>query len=230
MPEPGGHFTPAVVHKTIANCRPTISTHTYFHRTARQVPPHNRLQITLEPGHSSSRAMDESPPEKLEDAAREDVARGRGAQGTVNGKAQPCRVIIRTRVTNISGPPEDRARNLGQIFCSHVLKRQLRTRPDDDDGGGDGQPFDAVHLLPLCDSPHPVHAWFMYDLNFDSRAAPQDLAQIPHEVYLCSLIDGRWYVFLLSPSYPIGETAACSTSAHMISNSRQDIHSARHLV
>ncbi|KLU81440.1 hypothetical protein MAPG_00529 [Magnaporthiopsis poae ATCC 64411] len=136
--------------------------------------------------------MDEPPPGKPEEVPREDVARGRIAQGTVEGRAQPCRVILRTRVTNISGPPEDRARNLGQIFCLHVLNRQLKTGPDDDDDDDDGRPFDVVHLLPLCDSPHPVHAWFMYDLNFDSQAAPQDLAQIPHEVYLCSLIDGRW--------------------------------------
>ncbi|KAL8381206.1 hypothetical protein RB595_005473 [Gaeumannomyces hyphopodioides] len=135
--------------------------------------------------------MDEPPVKKLEGLPGEDVAQARAAQGAVDSKHSPCRVIIRTRVTNISGPPEDRAHNLGQIFCSHVLNRQLRVAPDGDDGG-DGQPFDAVHFLPLCDSPRPVHAWFMYDLNFDSRGSPQDLAQIPHEVYLCSLIDGRW--------------------------------------
>ncbi|EJT79025.1 hypothetical protein, variant [Gaeumannomyces tritici R3-111a-1] len=136
--------------------------------------------------------MDEPPMKKLEELPGEDVAQPGAAQGTVDSKHSPCRVIIRTRVTNINGPPEDRAYNLGQIFCSHVLNRQLRVAPDGDDENCE-QPVDAVHFLPLCDSPQPVHAWFMYDLNFDRRQrAPQDLAQIPHEVYLCSLIDGRW--------------------------------------
>ncbi|KAI2630351.1 hypothetical protein GGS26DRAFT_107427 [Hypomontagnella submonticulosa] len=97
----------------------------------------------------------------------------------------PRRVIIRTRVTYIEGTPEERVKNFGQVFGSHVLERPLKAPKD-------GPPHDEMHFLPGCDSPDPVSAWFIYDLNYVGDVNKEELRKIPHDVYLASLVEGEW--------------------------------------
>ena len=99
------------------------------------------------------------------------------------------RVIIKAQVTKIEGTPEERVKNLGQIFGSHVLERSLNFQKD-------RVPHDEMHFLPRCDSKEPVEAWFMYDLNYSGELSKDELRKVPHEVYLASFVSGRWYVRL----------------------------------
>jgi len=99
---------------------------------------------------------------------------------------KPRRVIIKARVTDIEGAREERVRNFGQVFGLTVLERPLNFLQHD-------LPHDEMHFLPNCDSEDPIAAWFVYDLNYAGELSKEDLGGIPHEVYVASLVDGKWY-------------------------------------
>jgi hypothetical protein len=95
------------------------------------------------------------------------------------------RIIIKARLTDIEGLPEERVKNLGQTFCANVLQRDLNLSQD--------LPRDEMHFLPNCHSVNPVPAWFIYDLNYMGKLGARELEEITHEVYSASLVNHHWY-------------------------------------
>jgi hypothetical protein len=120
---------------------------------------------------------------------------GEGKERGDNGGSQmlPRRVAIKVKVTDIEGEPVGRVPTMARIFASAVLKRNFNFDPN-------ARPRDQMHFLPRFDSPNPVEAWFLYDFNYDDRVQ-QDLARIPHDVYLASFVNGIWYVSPLHSDY-----------------------------
>ncbi|TQB67560.1 hypothetical protein MPDQ_005267 [Monascus purpureus] len=95
------------------------------------------------------------------------------------------RVIIKARVTDIDGEPQRRSNTLGEAFCKQVLGREFHAQP---------QPtgYDHVHIPGEFDSAEPKERWFVFDLNVTGELSKEDVAQIPHQVYLASRRGNTW--------------------------------------
>lgn len=95
------------------------------------------------------------------------------------------RVLIRIRPRDIPGKVLGRPNSLGRLFCKEVLDRDFQ--PLINTSG-----FDFVHVPPRFETELPVAEWFICDLNIVSELQKEDLMKIKHEVYLASLVDGKW--------------------------------------
>ncbi|KAF5866614.1 hypothetical protein ETB97_010707 [Aspergillus alliaceus] len=89
----------------------------------------------------------------------------------------PMRVIISACVTDIGGNPQRRHNTLGSAFCEEVLHREFRASL---------QPtgYDHVHIPADFDSVKPVKRWFIFDLNVRGELEADEVARVPHSVYL----------------------------------------------
>lgn len=98
------------------------------------------------------------------------------------------RVIVYTRVSDIPGNPQRRHITLGDLLCREVLNQDFH--PQLQLNG-----YDHVHIPADFDTDRPVKRWFVFDLNVVTELAPEDVAQIPHQVFLASRQEGdKWYV------------------------------------
>ncbi|GAT19423.1 similar to An18g02620 [Aspergillus luchuensis] len=92
----------------------------------------------------------------------------------------PRRVIMWVRVTDISGDPQRRHISLGEAFCKQILKRDFHAELHP-------SCYDHVHIPPDFDSDCPLK-------SVKQQLTAEDVAQIPHSVYLASCQNGELYV------------------------------------
>ncbi|GAB1202902.1 hypothetical protein APSETT445_001526 [Aspergillus pseudonomiae] len=104
--------------------------------------------------------------------------------GTITMES-PMRVIISACVTDIGGNPQRRHNTLGSAFCEEVLNREFHA-PLQPTG------YDHVHIPADFDSAKPVKRWFIFDLNVRGELGADEVAQIPHQVYLASRQGDNW--------------------------------------
>lgn len=103
------------------------------------------------------------------------------------------RVIISACVTDIGGNPQRRHNTLGSAFCEEVLHREFRASL---------QPsgYDHVHIPADFDSVKPVKRWFIFDLNVRGELEADEVARVPHSVYLGSRQGDKW-IFIPRPQW-----------------------------
>ncbi|GMF67424.1 unnamed protein product [Aspergillus oryzae] len=108
-----------------------------------------------------------------------------GPSWTGTTMESPMRVIISACVTDIGGNPQRRHSTLGSAFCEEVLNREFRASL---------QPtgYDHVHIPADFDSTKPVKRWFIFDLDVRAELGADEVAQIPHQVYLASRQGDNW--------------------------------------
>jgi hypothetical protein len=98
---------------------------------------------------------------------------------------EEMRVIIRVRVTDIPGDMCRRHTTLGEMFSEKVLFRPIKQNITPDG-------YDGIVLLPGFDSPNPVKAWFVYDLNVKGKKTQEELLMTTHKVFLASKQGEDW--------------------------------------
>lgn len=52
--------------------------------------------------------------------------------------------------------------------------------------------YDHVHIPGEFDSPKPKERWFIFDLNVTGTFCTEDIARLPHLVYLACRREGGW--------------------------------------
>ncbi|KAH6706279.1 hypothetical protein BKA61DRAFT_697916 [Leptodontidium sp. MPI-SDFR-AT-0119] len=99
--------------------------------------------------------------------------------------ANPQRVTIRVRVTEIPTNPENRVSRLGRDFCQQILQRPFNNNLQD-------ECHDAMYFLPNFDSENDVKAWFLYDFNVMHPLSKEEVLTIQHEVYHATWKGDTW--------------------------------------
>jgi hypothetical protein len=105
----------------------------------------------------------------------------------------PKRILISAAVQQIPGAPGARPWTIWELFCTHVLDRDVRTE------SAQSQPelgVDAVHVLPNFDSANDVRAYFLTDVGVKEGADQPVMSSITFEVYRAAYdtTNERWYV------------------------------------
>ena len=91
----------------------------------------------------------------------------------------PQRVIIYARVSDVPDNPQRRHITLGDLLCKEVLNQGFH--PQLQVTG-----YDHVHIPARFGSAKPFKRWFIFDLNVVTKLAREDVARIPHQVFLAS--------------------------------------------
>ena len=100
----------------------------------------------------------------------------------------PQRVIVYARVSDVPGNPQRRHITLRDLLCREVFNQDFH--PQLQVTG-----YDHVHIPADFDSAKPLKRWFIFDLNVVTELAAEDVARIPHQVFLASRQAGdKWYV------------------------------------
>lgn len=101
---------------------------------------------------------------------------------------EPCRVAVYARVTDIDGDPLERPITLGRDVCARFLMRDLQDTIVASRG------YDAVHYPPNFDSEKDIRRYFLFDLGVTGRLSLEELAKLPHYVFLATKQAGVWLV------------------------------------
>jgi methylsterol monooxygenase len=103
--------------------------------------------------------------------------------------AQSTRIIIYVCVADIPGNPQRRHIALGDAVCRDLLNRKFHAALHP-------AVYDHVHIPPDFDSVIPLKRWFIFDLNVRETLSYNDVARMPHLVYLASRQGDEWSVEL----------------------------------
>ncbi|KAF2454522.1 hypothetical protein BDY21DRAFT_291128 [Lineolata rhizophorae] len=98
-----------------------------------------------------------------------------------------CRVVVYARVTDIEGDSLTRPVTLGYDVCAQLHLRDLHNQIT-------FEGYDAVHCLPHFDSPKYIKIYILFDFGVTGSLSKDELAQLPHYVFLATRHNGAWSV------------------------------------